>query len=106
VSEDMHMVDRDQTASTQTDCLGLPGWAMDGAHAGWCAPALIAVVFVGTGKHMGRYVWLRICLLRSSSCRQKEGRVQNWRTRAGRVDDWAGSSTLAGGRKGRKGILK
>jgi hypothetical protein len=53
VSEDMHMVDRDQTASTQTDCLGLPGWAMDGAHAGWCAPALIAVVFVGTGKHMG-----------------------------------------------------
>ena len=50
VSEDMHMEDRDQTASTQTDCLGLPGWAMEGAHAGWCAPALIAVFTAITGS--------------------------------------------------------
>ena len=55
MSEDMHMEDRDQTASTQTDCLGLPGWAMLFVHAGWFAPALIAVVFVGTGKHMCMY---------------------------------------------------
>jgi hypothetical protein len=48
----MHMVDRDQTASTQTDYRGLPGWAMEGAHAGWCAPALIAVDSGGTGQHM------------------------------------------------------
>lgn len=87
MSEGTHMVDRDQTASTQTDCLGLPGWAMDGAHAGWCAPALIAVDFVGTGKHMCMYgcVFAYRGLVAADG-RNVEGRVQDLWTRTGRVD--------------------
>lgn len=39
-----HMSDRDQTAHRQTDFRGRPGWAMEGAQAGLCALARIAVV--------------------------------------------------------------
>lgn len=52
-----HMEDQDQTASTQTDYRGQPGWAIEGAPAWLCAPAaLIAVVLVGMLKHKASVV--------------------------------------------------
>jgi len=46
-----HMSEQDQTAHTQTDFRGQPEWATDGAQAGLCAPARIAVVLFEIVKH-------------------------------------------------------
>jgi hypothetical protein len=70
-----HMLGPGQTAHTQTDYRGQPGWATEGTQAGLCAPALIAVVLFLIVQHGCRY--------RSRGLQRSIGRrsslLGNWR---------------------------
>lgn len=46
-----HTSEQDQTAHRQPDFREQPGWVMEGAQAGLCAPARIAVVLFEIVKH-------------------------------------------------------
>lgn len=75
-----HKLDQGQTAHRQTDFRGQPGWAMEGAQAGLCAPARITVpVLFEIVKH-GCRDYSR-CLQRSIGCRSSL--LGDWLGRAG-----------------------
>jgi hypothetical protein len=86
------MSEQDQTAHTQTDFRGRPGWAMDGAQAGLCAPAWIAVVLFEIAKHgcWGSVGGLQRSIGRRSSL------LGDWGLRA--LSGW--SSATSSGRNG------